>query len=154
VNGPPATDTHAGDYDLLSVCDVSRLRGDVQQWCARLGVAGEVAFRAALVVDELCVNALTHGREVRRGVPTGVSVELVASTWGVTVRLVDDAAPFDPRPEVSACGSWQAVSTRSTTGGSADATTSSSRSDLGAAADAVGPGASPRACRPLRARRT
>jgi serine/threonine-protein kinase RsbW len=67
---------------------------DAEVWIASqasaLGLGQEAEFAIGLCVEELFLNAVTHGHANR------ASISLSAEPHGVIVEFADDGAPFDP----------------------------------------------------------
>lgn len=65
-----------------------------ENWVARqaseLGLGEEAEFAIGLCLEELFLNAVTHGHANR------ASISVSAEPDGVTVEFADDGEPFDP----------------------------------------------------------
>jgi serine/threonine-protein kinase RsbW len=67
---------------------------EAENWVARqasaLGLGEEAEFAIGLCLEELFLNAVTHGHANR------ASISVSAEPDGVTVEFADDGEPFDP----------------------------------------------------------
>jgi serine/threonine-protein kinase RsbW len=67
---------------------------EAENWVARqasdMGLGEEAEFAINLCLEELFLNAVTHGRASR------ATISVCADPGGVTVEFVDDGEPFDP----------------------------------------------------------
>ena len=67
---------------------------EAENWVARqagaLGLGEEAEFAIGLCLEELFLNAVTHGHANR------TSISVSAEPDGVTVEFADDGKPFDP----------------------------------------------------------
>jgi anti-sigma regulatory factor (Ser/Thr protein kinase) len=67
---------------------------DAEDWVALqasvLGLGADAEFAINLCVEELFLNAVTHGRA------NLATISVCAESDGVTVEFVDDGRPFDP----------------------------------------------------------
>ncbi|MEX0868871.1 MAG: ATP-binding protein [Nitriliruptoraceae bacterium] len=77
-----------------TIDDVPAIRQFVVSACARLGADEGTTFRCALVADELCTNALTHGSASGT---VRFTVHVTGDATMVHLHLDDDGAAFDPR---------------------------------------------------------
>ncbi|MGG5808041.1 ATP-binding protein [Falsiroseomonas sp. CW058] len=71
----------------------------VADWLDGQGVGLATARRVRLVIEELLVNLVMHGRYPAG--PEPALVELCLADGGVTLAIEDPAEPFDPREEPS-----------------------------------------------------
>lgn len=78
----------------LDVTSLAAAQDEVEGFLAGQGIAPAVRERARLVLEEIVVNLLLHGRFERR-LPARLGVAIAADA--VLVTLDDAAAPFDPR---------------------------------------------------------
>ena len=78
---------------LLS--EIPRLIDWVEARCADAGVAGEVAMKLALALEEAVANVINHGL---RGLPPPhrVLVRLEIGADKVAAEVIDNGRPFDP----------------------------------------------------------
>jgi anti-sigma regulatory factor (Ser/Thr protein kinase) len=67
---------------------------EAENWIARqasdMGLSEEAEFAIGLCLEEVFLNALTHGHAHR------ATISLCAEPHGVIVEFADDGAPFDP----------------------------------------------------------
>ncbi len=74
---------------------LASIRDFVGEAAAAAGLDRKASYRLCLAVDEVATNVVLHGyAEAGRKGPLDVTVEVDEGT--ITVRLEDDAAPFDP----------------------------------------------------------
>jgi len=74
---------------------VASVRDFVADAAAAAGLDRRARYRLCLAVDEVATNVVLHGyQEAGREGPLDVSVDV--DEGAITVRLEDDAAPFDP----------------------------------------------------------
>jgi len=87
---------HAGEATLLISADVNFLvviRRFVQAAAVNFGLTATAIDDLVQAVDELSANIILHGYA---GAPGQIEVRCRAEGGGVTVRLRDQAPPFDP----------------------------------------------------------
>ncbi len=74
---------------------LAAIRDFVAEAATAAGLDRKATYRLCLAVDEVATNVVLHGYdEAGRTGPLDVAVEIDAQA--ITVRLEDDAAPFDP----------------------------------------------------------
>ena len=74
---------------------LAAIRDFVAEVATAAGLDRKATYRLCLAVDEVATNVVLHGYdEAGRTGPLDVAVEVDAQA--ITVRLEDDAAPFDP----------------------------------------------------------
>jgi anti-sigma regulatory factor (Ser/Thr protein kinase) len=74
---------------------LAAIRDFVAEAATAAGLDRKATYRLCLAVDEVATNVVLHGYdEAGRTGPLDVAVEVDAQA--ITVRLEDDAAPFDP----------------------------------------------------------
>ena len=78
---------------LLS--EIPRLIEWVESRCAAAGVAGEVAMKLALVLEEAVANVINHGLPGSPP-PHRLAVRLEIDADAVTAEVIDNGRPFDP----------------------------------------------------------
>ena len=78
---------------LLS--EIPRLIEWVEARCAAAGVAGEIAMKLALVLEEAVANVIQHGL---LGSPPAhrITVRLDIDADSVAAEVIDKGSPFDP----------------------------------------------------------
>ena len=77
---------------LLS--EIPRLIEWVEARCAAAGVAGEVAMKLALVLEEAVANVIQHG--LPSSPPHRITVRLDIDADDVAAQVIDNGRPFDP----------------------------------------------------------
>ncbi len=100
----------AADRDKLELtltnkdCGLCSFADDVQRFCEQLGLEEELIFKLTLALDELLSNAAAYGYCDQ--LEHGILVRLKVEAGEMTVRIEDDAEPFDltqvPPPELDA----------------------------------------------------
>ena len=78
---------------LLS--EIPRLIEWVEARCAPAGVAGEIAMKLALVLEEAVANVIHHGLPGSPP-PHRISVRLDIDADSVAAEVIDNGRPFDP----------------------------------------------------------
>jgi len=78
---------------LLS--EIPRLIEWVEARCAASGVAGEVAMKLALALEEAVANVINHGLPGAPS-PHHIAVRLDIDLDTVTAEVIDNGPPFDP----------------------------------------------------------
>jgi anti-sigma regulatory factor (Ser/Thr protein kinase) len=78
---------------LLS--EIPRLIEWVEARCAATGVAGEVAMKLALVLEEAVANVIHHGLPGSPP-PHRITVRLDIGADSVAAEVIDNGRPFDP----------------------------------------------------------
>jgi anti-sigma regulatory factor (Ser/Thr protein kinase) len=78
---------------LLS--EIPRLIEWVEARCATSGVAGEVAMKLALALEEAIANVINHGLP-GSSQPHRLAVRLEIDSDTVTAQVIDNGPPFDP----------------------------------------------------------
>jgi serine/threonine-protein kinase RsbW len=87
TNGDPA-------FRASRLEDLGALTEFVGEACRRAAAPDDVAFAVRLAVEEAFTNVVQHGYGRQ---PGPVRVEVRADAERITVTLVDEAPPFDPR---------------------------------------------------------
>jgi anti-sigma regulatory factor (Ser/Thr protein kinase) len=84
--------------------EIPRLIEWVEARCAAAGVAGEVAMKLALVLEEAVANVIHHGLPGSPP-PHRITVRLDIGEHSVAAEVIDNGRPFDPtgapRPDLS-----------------------------------------------------
>jgi anti-sigma regulatory factor (Ser/Thr protein kinase) len=87
---------------LLS--EIPRLIEWVEARCAASGIAGEVAMKLALVLEEAVANVINHSLP-GSAPPHRIAVRLEIDADGVAAEVIDNGPPFDPtgapKPDLS-----------------------------------------------------
>jgi len=78
---------------LLS--ETPRLIEWVEARCAAAGVAGEIAMKLALVLEEAVANVIQHGLPGSQP-PHRITVRLDVYADSVAAEVTDNGSPFDP----------------------------------------------------------
>jgi anti-sigma regulatory factor (Ser/Thr protein kinase) len=77
------------------LAEVARVDGAVLEYLQGRGTDERRIYRSRLVLEEILTNVIRHG--CSDGREHEISVELGADEQSVSVRVVDDGRPFDPR---------------------------------------------------------
>ena len=77
------------------ISEIPRLIEWVEARCALAGVAGEIAMKLALVLEEAVANVIHHGLPGSPP-PHRISVRLDIGTDSVAAEVIDNGRPFDP----------------------------------------------------------
>ena len=75
---------------------IAPIRDFVAEAAERAGLDRKATYRLCLAVDEVVTNVVLHGYE-EAGRSGGLDVAVDVDERAITVRVEDDAAPFDPR---------------------------------------------------------
>jgi len=77
-----------------NLSDYLAVAGEVDRFCAEIGLAKAVSFKVRLVLEELVLNLIDHatGSATDR-----IEVRIEREGGRVVLVLEDDADPFDPR---------------------------------------------------------
>jgi len=77
------------------ISEIPRLIEWVEARCALAGVAGEIAMKLALVLEEAVANVIHHGLPGSPP-PHRISVRLDIGADSVAAEVIDNGRPFDP----------------------------------------------------------
>jgi len=77
------------------ISEIPRLIEWVEARCALAGVAGEIAMKLALVLEEAVANVIHHGLPGSPP-PHRISVRLNIGADSVAAEVIDNGRPFDP----------------------------------------------------------
>ncbi|MBP6016775.1 MAG: ATP-binding protein [Candidatus Promineofilum sp.] len=80
-------------YSSATVRDLNDIREFLESAILNLGGDGDVAGDLVLAVNEAATNSLLHGYPEQTG---AITVDVEADGGDLSVRLIDDARPFDP----------------------------------------------------------
>ena len=92
--------TGAGTDDALELSLVNDLRNiavaaeNIEAFCARLGLAEQIAFEVNLAVDELVTNTISSGYDDDGENPIDVVLRLEGGA--LVIEIADDGRAFDP----------------------------------------------------------
>ena len=87
------------EYDLLeasmrSLEEVTAVSAEVNRFCKERGKDKKLAYNAALCIEEMAGNSISHGLE--RGKKVNVDIRVICHPDSMIIRIRDDGAPFDP----------------------------------------------------------
>jgi anti-sigma regulatory factor (Ser/Thr protein kinase) len=77
------------------VSEIPRLIEWVEARCAAEGIAGELAMKLALVLEEAVANVINHGLPGAQP-PHRLAVRLAIGADIVAAEVIDNGRPFDP----------------------------------------------------------
>ena len=92
--------TAAGTDDVLEISLVNDLRNiavaaeNIDAFCARHGLAEEIAFEVNLAVNELLTNTISHGYDDDG--EHRIELALRLEGGALTIEITDDGRAFDP----------------------------------------------------------
>ncbi|MBO5552022.1 MAG: ATP-binding protein, partial [Lachnospiraceae bacterium] len=92
--GVPAEDRL--DLMIRDMDQVSITAETVQRFYAKHGFTGKTAFYAALCLEEMAGNVVTHGFSADKKDHIA-EVKVIIKGEDITLRLKDDCIPFDPK---------------------------------------------------------
>jgi serine/threonine-protein kinase RsbW len=76
------------------LAELERLLAFIGTFCKRCGVADELKYKLFLVIEELVVNAISHGYGGRSNGP--IEIGLTHKARSIEVEVEDEAPAFDP----------------------------------------------------------
>jgi serine/threonine-protein kinase RsbW len=77
-----------------SMTELSRLAGQIGEFCAAHGLGEDAEFPLNLVLEELFTNSVEHGGCA--GIPGAVAIRMEQSEGAVRVEFRDRGRPFNP----------------------------------------------------------
>ena len=91
--GVPAEDVL--DIPVRSMEDVSRFSAEIQAFCEKHGVGKSASMYAALCMEEMAGNVVSHGfRSDNKS--HSLNVMTICKNGGILLRIKDDCIPFNP----------------------------------------------------------
>ena len=83
--------------DIHDLKDVTKTAVNVQAYCSEHGIGGKTGTYAALCLEEIAGNIVSHGFEADRRHHHHIEVRVVIKDGSVVLRIKDDCIPFNPQ---------------------------------------------------------
>lgn len=83
--------------DIHDLKDVTKTAVNVQAYCSEHGICGKTGTYAALCLEEIAGNIVSHGFRADRKHHHHIEVRVVIKDGSVVLRIKDDCIPFNPR---------------------------------------------------------